>query len=158
LSAAGYKQITFEQRQIIEKLIKKGETYTHIADLIDVDPTSLIRETRRCPSHQYDAFVAQENADMMQQVRKSNQMATLKRRKVAMRKDRAVAKACERNEHIHQFFEEVENYAKNWEDAVYSETTDAFLEMVSAFARETKSLNFHVHKYIKEIEEIENKE
>ena len=42
-----YKQLNKEQRNTIEQLINKGETFTYIGNVIKVDRTTIAKEIKR---------------------------------------------------------------------------------------------------------------
>lgn len=57
----GRKKITFEERKVIEQMIKKGISPQKIAEAIEVSAPAVYAELRRCPGRDYDAQAAQNS-------------------------------------------------------------------------------------------------
>ena len=57
----GRKKINLEERKTIEKMIKDGVGPRQIAKVINVSPTAVYAELRRCPGKEYDAQTAQNS-------------------------------------------------------------------------------------------------
>lgn len=57
----GRKKINLEERKTIERMIKDGIGPRQIAKVINVSPSAIYTELRRCPGREYDAQAAQNS-------------------------------------------------------------------------------------------------
>lgn len=54
--------LTYKERVVIATLLKKGKNKSYIAETLDVYPSRITYELKRCPDGEYDADIAEANA------------------------------------------------------------------------------------------------
>lgn len=54
--------LTYKERVVIATLLKEGKSKSYIAETLDVYPSRITYELKRCPDGEYDADIAEANA------------------------------------------------------------------------------------------------
>lgn len=54
-----YQKLSFEDRKVIQGMVKKQCSAREIADTVGVHSSTIYNELRRCPHGEYDALQAQ---------------------------------------------------------------------------------------------------
>ena len=54
--------LTYKERVVIATLLKEGKNKSYIAETLDVYPSRITYELKRCPDGEYDADIAEANA------------------------------------------------------------------------------------------------